>query len=660
MLVDTRGHTPRRQRLRWTRAWLDSLLVVLLSIVLLACEKGSEPTTSTASGERGEPPREDQRDRDQGAPDLTEYDDHTSVPTASRAELRGRAEAAADLRWLPSSPAAGHLLAGTPPERPRLLVEKQRSLTAADASRQARLNAVLASEAFTRASLVVRRWLDRRDVNTGLMSNPGPDEGVSGWFYEDTGSDLYPHVAIGTHLLFPDRLSEVVAVLAAERRLAPAPPQLPDDLLLPGGRLAGQSADERMFGAAEYAKDGLLPLVERLGRDPWLGRLEEIVGAILAGSTTPTHRGPIPGDSNEVNGDLLQVLTRTYWATGDERYYAAAGRIGTAYLDDMLPKTDWLPAHEWDFMTGEPIGRRRLRLSDHGNEIVTGLVEWHLAESLRREPEAPAHRAAIRKMLDRMLSKGRNPDGMWYRVMEIPSGKVDQPGLSDNWGYLFQAFVTQAAMERALPGGEDQYATRYEQAARDALATLPKYAYYPWQRGEMDGYADSIEGALYLLPRLPTEASARWVDEQIAVLFSFQAPDGKVEDDSLDGNFIRTSLLYGLSLTRGMSLDPWRPDLLVGAAENGGCVDVALASVEAWDGLLRFDTPRHSDHLRLPMDYARLNEWPEGFAVVGDQFYEVQEAGSPTARMMGNGLISGLPLNLEAGSARSLRVCLAS
>jgi hypothetical protein len=323
----------------------------------------------------------------------------------------------------------------------------------------------------------------------------------------------------------------------------------------------------------------------------------------------------------------------------------------------MLPKTDWLPAHAWEFLEGEPIGSRRLRLSDHGNEIVAGLVGWHLLESLRGEAEAPSHRAAIRKMLDRILAKGRNPDGLWYRVMEIPSGKVDQEGLSDNWGYVLQAFLLQAVIERTVSDGEAERAERYEQAARDALSALPKYAYYPWQRGEMDGYADSLESVLYLLPRLPSRAAATWVDEQIAVLFGFQAPDGGVEDTYLDGNFVRTSLLYGLSLTRGMSLDPWRPDVVVGAAATEACVELALASVGAWEGRLRFDTPRHRENMRLPMDYARLNEWDEGFAVDAGRTYEIVEGGGGPVRLDGGVLAAGLPLRLEPGALRSMRVC---
>jgi len=627
-------------------------MLVIMSAVLAGC--GMVPQAAKALKPAGT--QNDALDND--AVDLSTYADDGNVPLQTSAELRARADKTVDLGWLATASALTRVLPGTRADRPAVLAAKQRATAASDAGQLARANAVLASEAFTRSALVVAHWLDKRDPATGLIANLRPETGVTGWFYQNTGADLYPHITIGARLLMPSRYGEMLEVLNAERRLTAALPSVPDDLLLPGGQPAGNAAHTRIFGAAEYAKDGLLPLVERLGPDPWLARLREMADVVIMASATPTRRGSIPANSNEVNGDMLQVLARVYWATGDDRYAIAAERIGETYLEDVLPKTAWLPSNEWDFEANEPVGRRRLRLSDHGNEILLGLVEWHLIESLRGEPDVPMHRAAIRKMMDRLLERGRNPDGLWYRVVEIPSGKVDQKGLSDNWGYIYQAFLTQAAIERGLPGGEVERAERYEQAVRDALRALPRYAYYPWQRGEMDGYADSLESALYLLPRLPDPEAAAWMDEQIAVLFGSQGPDGVVEDNYLDGNFVRTALLYGLSLTSGAWLDPWRPDLLTGAATSGSCLEVALGSVDPWTGRLHFDQARHREHLRLPFDYPRLNEWPEGFVVEAGHTYEVQDDG-PGVRTTWDGaaLSAGLPLRLEAGAIRSVRVC---
>jgi hypothetical protein len=645
------------------RGWLVLLLTALI-VASVACAtvppappSTSPPTSSLPRATREPAPAVGRAERIE---DHSAYTDEDGVTTATNAELRQRAASVTDLSWLPTRSSLTALLPGGSPNRPALLREKQRAIAANEPASQARANAVLAAEAFNRASVVVRHWLDQRDPATGLFANRRPEEGTLGWYYQDTSADLFPHLAIGTRLLFPARYGEVLAALAAERRLAPPAPQLPVDLLLPAGSLADRDADYRLFGAAEYGKDGLLPLIERLGPDPYLGRLRELTDVILAAAATPSRRGPIPARSNEVNGDVLQVLTRLYWLTGEDHYFQAADRIGRAYVEDMLSRTNWLPVHEWDFIQDEPIGRRRLRLSDHGNEIVAGLVGWHLIESVRAAPDAPAHRVTLRRMLDRMLDKGRNPDGLWYRVLAIPSGEVDQDGLSDNWGYLAQAFLSQAEVERLAPDGDQARAERYEAAARAALRALPRYAYYPWQRGEMDGYADAIEGALYLLPRLPDPAAAKWVDEQVAVLYGFQAPDGTVEDNYLDGNFVRTALLYGLSLTQGSWLESWRPDLALGATQSDRCVEFAVSADDAWEGRLRFDTPRHREVLHLPMDFPRLNEWPELFTVDAAQRYQVATDGDPPRGVSGADLLSGLPLSLTSGEAIALQVCPAS
>jgi hypothetical protein len=352
------------------------------------------------------------------------------------------------------------------------------------------------------------------------------------------------------------------------------------------------------------------------------------------------------------------VLTRTYWMTGDERYREAANRIGLAYVNQALPRSTWLPPYEWDFSENEPIGRRRFHMSDHGDESFSGLIEWSVLETYTHSPDAAAHRVVLRKMLDRALARGRDDNGLWFRVIDIPSGKVTQEGLTDNWGYLYQPYLTAAMLERSAPDGDPARAQQYEDAVRQALRALPRYPYYPWQQGEMDGYADSIESAIYLLSRLPEPDGARWVDEQIAVLFGFQHPDGSVEDNYLDGNFVRTSLLYGLALTHGVMPEPWRPDVLVGAEVDGACLEIAAGAEQPWDGRLRFDRPRYRENVGLPIDYPRLNEWPTGFVLDGAGSWQVLDrAANTTTTLTRDALNQGLPLHVDGGSMSSLRVC---
>src|SRR6476469_4426140 len=80
------------------------------------------------------------------------------------ADLHPQAAAVDDLSWLVTP--AGAPDRQIPRLRSSLLAEKR--LLAGDPAATARLNGVLAGEAFTRASRVVEHWLDHRDAESGL------------------------------------------------------------------------------------------------------------------------------------------------------------------------------------------------------------------------------------------------------------------------------------------------------------------------------------------------------------------------------------------------------------------------------------------------------------------------------------------------------------
>jgi hypothetical protein len=569
-------------------------------------------------------------------------------------DIRERAQKVGDLAWV--DPAGVTVRpTNTALTRSDILKERASRTWARDHVGVARLNAVFAAEGFRRSRMVLDRWIPRVDPGTGLVPTDIRPEGHV-WAYGDTGSDLYPHLTIAAKLLEPDAYQLFLGVLAAERKLGPA---VPDDVTVPGGQPLGLSLNERIFGNAEYAKDGLLPMLDRLGPDPWLGRLVQVADGILAASETPTRsHGMLPADSTEVNGDMLQVLARTYWATGDRKYLDAAGRIGRAYTQEVLPTTTYLPPNRWDFVEKEPLDRRRFRLSDHGNEILPGLLEWHFAATFAGDPEADADRITIRRMLDRLADKGRSPDGLWMRVIEIPSGRVEQDGFSDNWGYVSQAFLIQALIERTAPRGDPAAGARYRDVAAKSLGALASYRFYNWQSGEMDGYADAIESAIYIMHEVDDPAAELWLDDQMGALYGFQSPDGAVVERDLDGNFIRSALLYAYRLTGGARLDPWTPDLLLGGSQDGNCLTLWATSSQDWQGRLVLDRPRHHDFLNLPYDYARLNKWPEWFTVwTGTPYRLTDSQGTTTATLDGAALVDGLPITLPAGQERSFHIC---
>ncbi|MGE3912505.1 MAG: hypothetical protein AB7K36_24300, partial [Chloroflexota bacterium] len=568
-------------------------------------------------------------------------------------ELQQQAQSTEDLAWLIPANMTSEFSA-VPRDRSELLRERASRSWAGDHVAVARLNAVLATEGFRRSRQVLDRWIPRFDPGTDLIpTSVEPDGHI--WAYGDTGSDLYPFLTIAAHLLAPEYDSLFLRVLAAERKLTP---DVPDDVRVPGGQPLGLDEDDRIFGNAEYAKDGLLPMMDRLGPDPWLGRLVEVTDRIMAAASTKTrHHGLIPADSTEVNGDMLQVLSRVYWATGDPKYLEEAGRISRAYTEETFPTTLYLPPNRWDFVEKEPLDRRRFRLSDHGNEVLPGLLEWHFAATMAGDPEAATDRIAIRKMLDRLAEKGRSPDGLWMRVMEIPSGKVEQDGFTDNWGYVSQAFLIQSLIESVAPDGDPAAAARYRNVAAQSLAAVTSYRNYPWQSGEMDGYADTIESAIYMLNVINNPAAERWVDDQIGTLYGFQQPDGAVVERDLDGNFIRSTLLNAYRLTGGARVAPWSPTVMLGGVEEGSCLVLWTSSEDDWQGSLIIDRPRHRDYLNMPYDYARLNKWPEWFTADAGLSYRVEDSASGAETLSGSTLIDGLPITLTAGQARTFRVC---
>jgi hypothetical protein len=89
---------------------------------------------------------------------------------------------------------------------------------------------------------------------------------------------------------------------------------------------------------------------------------------------------------------------------------------------------------------------------------------------------------------------------------------------------------------------------------------------------------------------------------------------------------------------------------------EGGRAVLSVAAEADWTGSVRFDHPRHRDHLHLPINYPRLNEWPEWFVVEHDRRYEVSVGGAASFVRLGAELVQGLPLSLRAGETLLIEV----
>jgi hypothetical protein len=494
-------------------------------------------------------------------------------------------------------------------------------------------------ELFGRARRVMRAWLQHADTRTLLLPDYLPSFRAEGstrpllYTPHNSGADNYPYLVATAW--FTDRAvyeGRMRDMLRNEIRFTNDAHGLPRTLDLPSGKLG----ESYVFGAAEYAKDGLIAVTELLGRTPWFFRMVDMTAALMERAPVPSRFGALPDRGAEVNGDLLQTLVRLAAMTGDRRFLEWAERIGDAYVEEILPASHGLPAYDWDFE--RHAGPDRLRLRDHGNEVIVGLVLLHAYETSLGRPRAGTYRPVLARMIDRVLASA-NSDGMFYNEIRCSDLAPLDRGISDNWGYIYGAVYT-FHMVTGDP--------KYRDAVLRVLRSLPKYRGFDWERGRQDGYADTIESALYLINREPVPEAIDWIETEIGTLIAFQKADGLVEGAYPDGNWLRTVLLYTLWKTQGTWVEDWRPGVRLGAERNGDTLYVALESTARWSGRLRFDRVRHRRVLNFDRNYVRLNEWPEWYTVDENTLYEVRDARGRVRILLGSDLEEGLSLTAPA------------
>ncbi len=493
----------------------------------------------------------------------------------------------------------------------------------------------IARRAFLRALGVLDGWWAIRDKRTDLLPRR-TDQRV--WAPNDNAADLVPFLYLTAHFLAPERLSDIQRVFDNERKLTNRLGVLPDWYDLEKGVFVYPEVDVRrlVFGAAEYCKDGLLPMTEVMGRGWWTERMTELVDAIFEHAPVRSEWGSLPADDTEVNGEMLQVLSRLFAMTRHERYLRWAERIGDAYCFEVIPRNGGLPAHRWDFAAHKPLNDV-LSLNDHGNEIIGGLSELYLMVRQANPARARRYERPLRRMFERLLEKARNEDGLWYGLLTASTAEVRNRAVPDTWGYALSGVYT-----FGVATGDE----RFTEAARFALERIYQPQYLLWEGA--DSFADSIEGALLLLNRLPVASGFRWMEAVLPHFLGKQRENGIVEGWYGDGNTARTLLMAALYYTQGIVARPWRADLRVGAVRKGNRLTVALTAEQDWQGVLLFDRPRHREHLRLAVNYPRLNEFPEWFTVDANNTYWVRTERQKRL-LSGEELVRGLPVSLRQG-----------
>lgn len=502
-----------------------------------------------------------------------------------------------------------------------------------DPFEQAAWRGIQANQALKQSHQFVEGWLAHADEKTSLIPR-NVHESDYFWNGKDAAADNWPFMVLTTALtdraLYRGRMHDI---LRTETRLTSRLGALVDPYSFRTDDFLHDvpNRDRMIFESSEYVKDGLMPITEWLGSTPFSDRMIDIVDAVLVHSSFETPFGRLPANDVEVNGEMMQVLSRLRFMTGEERYLDRALQIADYYL-----LGEHHPTRDLD----------TLRLRDHGSELISGLTEVYAAAHFaRRTTKVEAYRAPLHAMLDRILEVGVNPHGMMYDEINPRTGAVHSAHLADTWGYNYNSYYT----VYLLDGVE-----RYREAARTALAALNEhYRVHNWENGSADGIADAVESALNLYAREgDVEGVAAWMDANMQRLLAKQQPSGIVEGWHGDGNFARTAIMWALWKQQGVTLRPWHEDVTLGAVRRGDTLYVHIAADAAWSGELRFDPPRHETVMNLPMDYPRINQFPAWFLVAPRGTYRMVLTDEGETTYRGQTLIEGVSVDVEAGKEK--------
>lgn len=479
----------------------------------------------------------------------------------------------------------------------------------------------------------VKRWLHevaikKIDPKTGLYLGDGK------WNYRDTAADCYPFLCWAAYVTDIDLLHGPIRdVLDAERKLCNHLDRIPARFDLEKGHKDDSvSYDTLIFGASEYVKDGLIAIVEVTGKDAWFERMREIEDDVWKHARIETPYGKIPSTNIEVNGEQLQALTRLFTMTGDRKYLEWARRLGDYYFSNE------------DFVVE--------RLRDHGCEIIGGLGLLLAVESEIKSERVEPYKEQLKRVFDTILEKGCNEDGMMYNTLKGSKNWNDR--LSDGWGYNYVGYICYD-----MVAGREAYRPHIERTLRNLAK--PKYQNYPWEGTSIDGFADSVEGGIYVLNRYPVKEGFDWVDSEVATNIARSGDPLETArlwgTMKLEANGVRTVIMHALMHTQGLIARPWDIGMELGASRAGDGLAVVIRAKGDYEGRIAFDIKRHKHYVRFTRDWPRMNTLPEWFTVELERRYKVTDQRSgKTAIQTGRQLSDGLPIRLRAAETATLRV----
>lgn len=493
-------------------------------------------------------------------------------------------------------------------------------------------NGKVACEGFSKSLKFVNGWMTKTDSVTGLIpTNLTKSSDV--WEPHNSAADNYAFMVLTAYLTDKDLYNgKMLEMLNTERKLTSRVKSLPDIWSFSKQNFLSDELkmSQVIFGTSEYIKDGLIPINEYIGKSPWQDRMTEMLGDLQEHLVNPADLETLYSERmasvEEVNGNMLQILSRMYWMTGEQKYLDWAIKIGDYYL---LGERD-LSQIEY------------LRIRDHGCEIIGGLSELYVTVHFANPAKKELYKTQYYKVLDRILEIGRNEDGLFYNAVNAKTGEIVDGKIVDNWGYIFDAYYSVWLVDKK---------EEYRDAVLKGFEKLnSNYRNYAWEGTSHDGYADAIESGINLYNREPVAELKNWIDSEMQVMFAMQQSDGIIGGWHGDGNFARTAIMYSLWKTQGATIQPWRADVALGAEKTENETYFVLTAETNWEGLLVFDAPRHKTILHLPIDYPRINQFPEWFtAEDGMEYSIVSSQKNLTGKFTGKQLTEGLPVKIKSG-----------
>ena len=511
---------------------------------------------------------------------------------------------------------------------------------------QALNRAEQANETFTRGLRNTNAWLSIADPTTLLI----PDRmGQTLYTPHNSAADNYPFMILSSYCADQNfYLTTARDMLFNELRYATLPNGLPCNYDIKTRKQSGGT----IFGASEYIKDGLIPVTELIGHSIWSERMINLVDVIIENSNVETNYGLLPATSCEINGEILQAVSRLYTMTGKKEYLEFIERIGDAYCFEVIPRNYGIPARNWDFTNKTPIPTGKddpyiFRLSDHGNEIISGLVQLYITAKYHHPEKAQLYYGPVKTMLDRLANYGMREDGLFHHDIDIRTGKPVRDRTTHAWGYVYIAYLAfyQETGER-----------KYRDYIEHVLNNLDPRSVFWWTK-RSTALSDVIEGVLYIVNRIPNENGFKYIDAMNSLMLSRQKLRGEFEQWYGDGNITRTALMYAMYKTQGLRMQPWELGLKFGAVYKNNTLYIAIHSENKWEGNLFFDYPRHREIFHLPINYARINEFPEWYTIEPFDYYNIENLkNNRTYLYPGLEMIEGINLSLTPGETLYLKV----